>query len=143
MNPNSFVKPSPDDFDRLVKDESRRPIYTGALALIQDLLCGFSRDREGPRFQDEDALLDRLSELTSPIGGVSALDPDDVIQRNIVENLGVALNLRKRAKALRGIGGRIALRTEIEQFLDSLEETYRDILVLVNGGLQASRVKRA
>jgi hypothetical protein len=143
MNPNSFVKPSPDELDRLVKDETRRSTYTRSLALIQDLLVEFSMERGGPRFLDENVLLERLSELTTPIGGVSASVPGDVIQNNVVENLSIALDLRHRAKAAKGFGRHKRLRAEIENFLDSLEETYRDILILMSVGLQASRVKRA
>ena len=143
MNPKDFVKPSPDDLVRLVKQESRRSIYTSSLGLIQDILCEFSVSREGPRFLDDDFRLQRLSEITAPIGGVSSLLPGDTIQNNLVENLGVALDIQKRAKAYQGGRGRKALLEEIEHFLDSLEETYRDILILMSGGLQASRVKRA
>jgi hypothetical protein len=143
VKPSDFLKPSRDELARLVEDESRLDIYTASLALIQDMLCEFSGSRVGPQFLDEGLRLERLSEITSPIGGVTAPVPDDPIQNQIVENLGLALALRERAKAFRGGGGRKALRAEIEHFLDSLEETYRDILILMSGGLKAPRVKRA
>jgi hypothetical protein len=140
---SEFFKPSRDDLSRLVKSESRQDIYTSSLGLIQDILCEFSASREGPRFLDDDFRLQRLSEIASPIGGVSALVPGDPIQNNIVENLGIALDIQKRARAYRGGRGRKALLDEVEQFLDALEDTYRDILILMHGGSKASRVKRA
>ncbi len=143
MKPSEFLKPSRDDLARLVKDESRQDIYTSSLALIQDMLCEFSGNRVGPQFLDDDFRLQRLSEIASPIGGVSALVPGDPIQNNIVENLGIALDIQKRAKGYRGGRGRKALLDEVERFLDVLEETYRDILVLMSSRKQSRRAKQA
>ena len=88
MKATAFLKPSGDELDRLVKDESRQDTYTAALALIEEALCKFSPSRIGPQFQEEAFGMQRLSEITSPIGGISGLVPGDLIQNNIVENLG-------------------------------------------------------
>lgn len=89
-------------------------MYLDSLALMDDLLCEFVPDREPPRQNNADSVIDSIKKIQKTISGHTA----DEVEKNIAENFEIAKTLRN--EALKGSD----VKKLIKDFLANLLQQY-------------------